>query len=138
MVGGFDKLMKAINFERTRSQQYVPRAKRYDLLIAEDEPFFESRDGTRMQVDKRDLLKIGKLLGEGRLHQLSLPVFIRTAPSLGHGFHQLLGVESGTTMGELHVKIVFGILGVEPRNYLYSYEVHRLKRKIPSLVHVFY
>jgi uncharacterized protein (UPF0216 family) len=138
MVGGFDKLMKAINFERSRSQQYVPRAKRFDVLIAEDEPFFESRNGTRMQVDKRDLLRIESLLEEDQLSQLSLPVFIKTAPSLGRGFHQLLSVGSGTLMEELHVKIVFALLDVEPRSYLYSYEVHRLKREIPSLVHVFY
>jgi uncharacterized protein (UPF0216 family) len=138
MGAGFDKLMKAINFERTRSQQQVPRAKRFGVLIAEEDPIFESRDGTRMKVDQRDLVKISSILDEEQLGQLSLPVFIRTAPSLGHGFHQLIGVDSGTIMEKLHVKIVFDILGIEARNYLYGYEVQRLKREIPSLIFVFY
>lgn len=138
MGAGFDKLMKAINFERTRSQQSVPMAKKMEALISEKNPFFECKNGTRMQVDGRDLEKVLSLITEDQVPRLSLPIYFKTAPSLGHGFHQLLGVDSGSTMEKLHKLIVFGILGTEPRTFLYGYEVQRLKREIPSVMHVFY
>ena len=130
--------MKAINFERTRSRQSVPMAKRIEALISEEKPFFECRNGTRLPVDARDLEKVRALLDEDQLVQLSLPIYVKTAPSLGHGFHRLLGVDSGSTMERLHNEIVFGILEIEPRSYLYGYEVQRLKREIPTIMHVFY
>ena len=138
MGAGFEKFMKAIEFERTRSQQLVPMAKKFEALLSEESPHFECRNGTRLSVDQRDLVKVRALLEEGQRPQLSLPIYIRPTPSLGHGFHQLLGVDSGSTMEKLHTQIVFSILESEPRGYLYGYEVHRLKREIPSVIHVYY
>jgi uncharacterized protein (UPF0216 family) len=138
VASGFERLIKGIEYERARSRQSVPRAKKATLLLGEASPHFVCKDGAKYPVDRRDLDKLVAVLDADQVQGLALPIYLRTAPSLGHGFYQLLGVESGTEMERKQSKILFGLLGAEPRNYLYSYEVQRLKRVIPSLIHIFY
>lgn len=138
MGSGFDRLIKAMEFERKRSRQSVPLAKRISDLLREENPFFVCRDGTKYPVDRKDLESVTSTLKEEELTDLPLPIYLRTAPSLGRGFYRMLGVESGSEIERNHSKILFELLGTKPRNYLYSYEVQRLKREIPSVIHVFY
>jgi uncharacterized protein (UPF0216 family) len=136
--GGYEKLMKAIEFERTRSRMTVPLAKKLTTLLSEERPCLVSRDGMKLLVEREDLDKVTMILGMDRLEGVSMPIYFRPAPSLGHNFYELLGVERGSEMEGSLKAIVFGLVGEDPRDYLYGYEVQRLRRKIPSLVYVFY
>lgn len=138
MASGFERLMKAIEFERTRSRRSVPLAKRFQELLGEKKPFFTCGDGGKLSVDGRDLDRVAGILGEDELADLSLPIYLRTAPSLGHGFYRLLGVDSASEMERKHNRIIFGLLETKSRPYLYSYETQRLKREVPSIIHFFY
>jgi len=135
---GFEKLQKAIEFERQRSRLSIPLAKPILALLGEAKPHFTSRDGSECLVDRRDLEKVVAILGKDELQGLSLPIYLNPAPQLGQDFYQLLGVDTGSEMERRQSKIVFGLLEVEPRSYLYGYEVQRLKRKMPSVVHILY
>lgn len=138
MGSDFERLMKAIEFERSRSHRSVPMAKRMSDLLREEKPSFRTRDGIALEVSRADMQKVTMLLEDEEIPSATLPLFLRTAPSMGHGFYRLLGVETGTEMERLHAKIAFGLLGVEPRAYFHSYEVQRMKREIPTLIYVFY
>ena len=116
----------------------MPMAKRMPDLLREEKPSFGTRDGIALEVSRADLEKVAKLLEDQEIPNASLPLFLKTAPSMGRGFYKLLGVETGTEMERLHAKIAFGLLGVEPRGYFHSYEVQRMKREIPTLIYVFY
>jgi len=133
---GFEKLQKAIEFERQRSRLSIPLAKPILALLAEAKPHFTSKDRTEYPVDRRDLEKVVAILGKDNLQGLSLPIYLNPAPQLGQDFYQLLGVDTGSEMERKQSKMLFGLLEVEPRSYLYGYEVQRLKRAIPSVVHV--
>jgi len=133
---GFEKLQKAIEFERRRSRLSMPLAKPILVLLGEPKPHFTSRDGTEFAVDRRDLDKVVALLGKDELQGLSLPIYLAPAQQLGSDFYQLIGVDAGGEMERKQSKIIFGILEIEPRSYLYGYEVQRLKRKLPTLVNV--
>jgi uncharacterized protein (UPF0216 family) len=134
----FERLMKAIEFERSRSQRSVPMAKSMSDLLREEEPCFGTREGIELDVSRADIEKAAQLLEAEEITKATLPLFVRAAPSMGRGFYRLLGVETGSEMERLHSKIAFKLLGVEPRTYFHSYEVQRIKREIPTLIYVFY
>ncbi len=138
MGSDFERLMKAIEFERSRSRRSVPMAKRLSDLLREEKPTFGTKDGIALEVSRADLVKVTQLLEEEEIPKVSLPLFLKPAPSIGRGFYRLLGVGTGTEMERLHTKIGFELLGVEPRTYFHSYEVQRMKREIPTVVCVFY
>ena len=138
MASNFDRLMKAMEHERARSMRSVPLAKRLSDLLREEKPSFVSKDGIILEVQRADLLKVVDLIHEEEIARVILPLFLKTTPSMGRGLYRLLGVDTGSEMERLQTKIAFGLLGTEPRSYLHSYEVRRMKRELPSLVYVFY
>ncbi len=134
----FDRLTKAIEFERTRSRMSIPSAKPLRRLLDEESPHLASKDGTRYAVDRRDLDRVTSLLSDEEQRDVTLPIYLRPSPGLGRGLYQLLGVGTGSEMERMHSKIVFGLLGTAPHAYLYNWEVQRLKREMPSLIQVLY
>ncbi len=138
MGKGYDTLNKLVEFERRRSRKAVPLPEKYVELLDEEEPFFKTRGDEKYPVNPDELDLIRAHLQERDLEKARLPIFLKPAPSLGSHFYQILGVEKGTESEHIHSKIVFGILETKPRSYLHTYEVHRVKRIIPSLIHIFY
>lgn len=138
MSYGLDTLMKAIEFERRRSKKSVPLAKRLSDLMKEEEPHFKCRDGTTMPVSGDELRRADNLMDEREKKDLILPVYLKPNPGLGHGYYQLLGLEKGRETEDPGAKLLFRLLETRPRSYLYTYEVQRARKIIPSLIFVFY
>jgi len=134
----FERLLRGINLERKRMMLLVPKAKSFTDLVAEENPEFVCRDGTKYVVDREDLKRLRAMVTDEEAKVLRLPLFIKPAGELGGGFYRIVGISEDSKAGRVVNKLVFTILGTARRDYLYSYEVQRLKRTMPSLVFVMY
>ena len=138
MSSAFDRLLRGINLERKRTMLLIPLAKSFKELLAEESPKLVCRDGTKYVVDKEDLKRLRAIVPEPDVAILHLPIYIRPAPDLGDGFYRIVGASEDSKAARVLTRVVFNLLGIAPRTYLYAYEVQRLKRTIASLVFVMY
>jgi uncharacterized protein (UPF0216 family) len=136
---GFDKMLKYIwKWDVNKMNDHLP-SKTVPLseLLSQEEPIILARDGTKLWIDREELIKVARLVPKSLHEKLHLPLVLIRRIDLGEGVFTISG-------GKLEAFFVAQILGTtsEPltdyekadiQNHVYRPQVQELRRKLRSL-----
>jgi uncharacterized protein (UPF0216 family) len=106
-------------------------------LLSEQEPIIKAKDGTKLWIDKEELMKVANMVPKVLHGKLHVPIILIRRIDLGEGIFTIGG-------GKLEAFFVAKILGttsesfmnyetVDVQSHVYRPQVQELRRKLRSL-----
>jgi Uncharacterized protein conserved in archaea len=118
----FTKMIQSLN-------GHIPkRRKMLAVLLKEDLPHIEGRDGSTHVFKRDELKKIAEILSEEEYEKILLPIYIELNSDYGRG--------AGRINGKIDCNLVKSIIKVESKRedelILYADDVRALRKNLPT------
>ena len=135
----FDKMLKYIwKWDVNKMNDHLPtNTVPLSELLGQEEPIVKARDGTKLWIDREELVKVANMVPKALQDKLHFPLVLIRRMDLGEGIFTISG-------GKLEALFVAKTLGTsneplmnyenaEVQSHIYRPQVQELRRKLRSL-----
>jgi hypothetical protein len=115
--------------------EHIPsKRKSLAVMLDEDEPFYEGRDGRHYIVSKDELRKIAAVADPWDLDRIKIPILLMTDTSYGTGYWKV--------MGKAETKVISRLINREPEKedeiVIFYPQLNDLRRLLPTATNAMY
>jgi uncharacterized protein len=115
--------------------EHIPsKRKSLAVMLDEDEPFYEGRDGRHYIVSKDELKKIATVADPWDLNRIKIPILLMTDTSYGTGYWKV--------MGKAETLVISRLINREPEKedeiVIFYPQLNDLRRLLPTATNAMY